>query len=113
MPTQVRTLSPAFEKMKTGTTNIHIKNLIKQVKETASKEKSRFWKRIGNELEKSRRNQREVNLSSLEKHTKLNEVILVPGKVLGEGELTHDLTVAAFKFSEKAKSKIKKNNDNQ
>ena len=85
-----------------------MKNLIQEIKENASKEESSFWKRIGKELEKSRRNRREVNLTRLENNTINEEVIIVPGKVLGDGELTHDITVAALQFSEKAKEKIKK-----
>ena len=54
VPTQVRTLSPAFIKMKTGQTNIHVKNLIKEIKKNSSKEDSGFWKKIGKELEKLR-----------------------------------------------------------
>tara|TARA_Y100000310_G_scaffold267387_1_gene279353 strand:+ start:363 stop:710 length:348 start_codon:yes stop_codon:yes gene_type:complete len=94
--------------MKTGTTNIHVKNLIQDIKENASKEESGFWKRIRKELERSRRNRREVNIERLEKHTKDKEVVVVPGKVLGDGELNHEITVAALQFSEKAKEKIKK-----
>ena len=94
--------------MKTKKTNQHTENLIKKVKETASKEGSGFWKRIGNELEKPRRKRREVNISSLERNTREGEIVLVPGKVLGEGELNHNLTVAALKFSEAAKTKIEK-----
>ncbi len=94
--------------MKTGPTNIHVKNLIKEIKENSSKQDSGFWRRIGKELEKSRRNRREVNLERLEKHTKDKEIVIVPGKVLGDGELNHEITVAALQFSEKAKEKIKK-----
>jgi large subunit ribosomal protein L18e len=94
--------------MKTGPTNIYVKNLIQEIKENASKEESAFWKRIRKELERSRRNRRSVNIERLETHTKDKETIIVPGKVLGDGELTHDITVAALQFSEKAKEKIKK-----
>jgi large subunit ribosomal protein L18e len=34
-------------------------------------------------------------------------MVAVPGKVLGAGEISHPVTVAAFAFSEKAKEKIK------
>ena len=87
---------------------MHVKNLIQEIKENASKQESGFWKRIGKELEKSRRNRREVNIERLEKHTKDKETIIVPGKVLGDGEINHDIAVAALQFSEKAKEKIKK-----
>ena len=38
--------------------------------------------------------------------TKPNEIIIVPGKVLGSGSLNHSLTVAAFSFSESAREII-------
>ena len=34
-------------------------------------------------------------------------MVVVPGKVLGAGEMSHPVTVAAFAFSGKAKEKIK------
>ena len=36
-----------------------------------------------------------------------DEIIVVPGKVLGSGEISKKLTVAAYKFSEQAIEKIK------
>ena len=38
--------------------------------------------------------------------TKNGEVIVVPGKVLGSGEMDHRLTVCAFSISEMAAKKI-------
>ena len=35
--------------------------------------------------------------------TKNDEVIVVPGKVLGSGEMNHNLTVCAFSISEMAR----------
>ncbi len=36
------------------------------------------------------------------------ETVVVPGKVLGDGSLDHKLEIAAFKFTQSAKEKIKK-----
>ena len=41
---------------------------------------------------------------------KENEIIIVPGKVLGSGMLNHKLTISAYQFSEQAKDKIEKAN---
>lgn len=49
-----------------------------------------------------------MNISRLNRFTKKGETIVVPGKVLGSGRIDHHLTVAAFAFSELAKSKISK-----
>ena len=48
-------------------------------------------------------------MDRLNKYTKDNEIILVPGKVLGTGNLNHKLTIAAFSYSETAKEKLKGN----
>jgi large subunit ribosomal protein L18e len=90
--------------MKTDTTLI---NLIKEIKETAYKENSNFWRRMAKELERPTRKRREVNIGHINKHSKNKEIIIVPGKVLGTGELDHEVTVAALSFSESAKKKIK------
>ena len=42
------------------------------------------------------------------RHTKENEIIVVPGKVLGAGTLNHKLTISAFQFSDGEKEKIEK-----
>jgi len=83
--------------------------LIIELKKLAITEKVKFWKRIASELERPTRNMRIVNVSKLDKVTKDGESIIVPGKVLSAGELSHKLDVAAFAFSETAKQKISKN----
>ena len=90
--------------------NMQLKLLISQLKETASKEKSALWKRIAEDLEKPARQRRIVNISKLNRITKPNEIVVVPGKVLGDGDLNHKLTIAAFNFSKNAVEKMKKQN---
>ncbi len=85
--------------------------LISELKKLAITEKVKFWKRIASELEKPTRNRRIVNLSKLDKVTKDGELIIIPGKVLSSGELTHKLTVSAYSFSQNAKSKISQNGE--
>ena len=93
--------------MKTGPTNTNMKELIKEIRTVAIKEKSDFWKRIADELDRPTRARRNVNLNRINKYSKENETIIVPGKVLGTGELDHNVHVVAFSFSEAAISKIK------
>jgi len=93
---------------RTGPDNLHLKNLIKELKDLAIKEKVGLWKRIAKELERSTRQRRSVNIYKIDKNVKNNEIALVPGKVLSEGKLTKKIKVSAFSFSEKAKEKINK-----
>ena len=75
--------------MKTGTTNQNVKDLINDIKESFSKQKAGFWRRIVKELERPSRNRREVNVYRINNNTKDGETVIVPGKVLGNGELDH------------------------
>ena len=67
-----------------------------------------IWKRIANDLEKPSRQRRVVNISRLNRFTKENETVIVPGKVLGAGSIGHGLVIAALSFSETAKEQIEK-----
>ncbi len=67
---------------------------------------SRIRRALADELERPRRNRRVVNISRINRYTKPNDVVAVPGKVLGMGKLDHPVTVAAFKFSKSAKRLI-------
>jgi len=58
------------------------------------------------EMSIARSIRREGNISRLSSVTKNGEVIVVPGKVLGSGEMDHRLTVCAFSISEMAAKKI-------
>jgi len=93
---------------RTGTTNIILKELIRELKKLSTKEKVKIWKRVAKDLEKSTRQKREVNIFKINKYTRNDETAVVPGKILSEGELTKKITVAAWRFSEKAKEKINK-----
>jgi len=70
--------------------------------------KSKFWKRVAEELSKPTRNRCEVSVLKLNSCTEADEVVLVPGKVLSTGDLEHKLTIAAFACSGKAKEKVSK-----
>lgn len=87
-------------------TNPQITKLIKNLKEKSYQEEAAIWKKLALKLEKSTRRQAEVNLSQINRHTKPNELVLVPGKVLGSGVLDHKVQIAALKFSNTAEEKI-------
>lgn len=104
---RVQTSSPAlkFRKM-SNTTNERMQKLIAELNDKAKE--SKLIKRIVKDANKSLKVIREVNLSRINRYTKENDLIIVPGKVLGGGELNHKLTISALKFSESAISKIEK-----
>lgn len=80
--------------------------LLQLLKKTAIENNAPVWKRVASDLEKPTRQRRIVNIFKLEKYCKDNDVVVVPGKVLGTGELNKKLTVAAYTFSGQALDKI-------
>jgi len=90
------------------TTNPQLVELIRFLKKQSREQKAPIWKAVAEKLAVSRRRRIAVNISRINRYTEKNETVVVPGKVLGAGELNHPVTVAAFAFSETAEQKIKK-----
>ena len=93
---------------RTGPTNEQLQTLVADLKRQSYEQETNIWRRVVSDLERATRNRRVVNISRLNRFTKENEVIVVPGKVLGSGTLGHSITIAAFAFSENAKEQIEK-----
>jgi len=64
---------------------------------------SRFWRAI---LKEANRPRRVVNVYKLNRYTKSGEIVFVPGKLLGFGNIDHPVTVSAFALSKSAYEKV-------
>ncbi|MEM0380521.1 MAG: 50S ribosomal protein L18e [Desulfurococcaceae archaeon] len=93
---------------KTGPTNIVLRKTIRLLVKYSREYKAPIWRAIARELEKPARKRRVVNISRINRHTSAGDIVIVPGKVLGSGDLKHSVTVAAISFSKKALEKINK-----
>jgi len=82
--------------------NVAMKSLV-----DALKKHNKFWLEVAYALTRPSRQMVEVNIRKINEMTKEGEIALVPGKVLSNGEIDHKITLAAFSFSEGAKSKLK------
>ena len=82
--------------------------MVMELKDRSEKDKVKVLRRVAEDLEKPIRARREVNLSRINKYTKDGETVVVPGKVLGGGEIEHKITISAYKFSQYAIVKLKK-----
>ena len=91
---------------RSGPTNSVLVQLIQSLRKESASSQAALWKRVADDLEKPTRQRRVVNISRLARHTKPNETIVVPGKVLGSGNLPHNIIVAALDFSTGAKEQI-------
>jgi large subunit ribosomal protein L18e len=92
---------------RTGPTNPLLVALVEKIRKKSFEEESDFLKDLAKKLNKPRRKRVEVNLIHLERHTKKDEKIVVPGVVLGYGNISKPLTIYAWKFSKNAEDKIK------
>lgn len=93
---------------RTGPTNVYLQELILELKKIAKANQAPIWKAVAEALEKPRRQKIEVNVAEIERYAKNGETVVVPGVVLAKGELTKQVTVAAWRFSKAAKEKIEK-----
>ena len=87
-------------------TNPNLVELINKLYEQSRKEDAAIWKDVAQRLERSNRRTAEVNLSDIARNAEAGETILVPGKVLSNGNLEEKVNVVAFKFSAQAQEKI-------
>lgn len=93
---------------KLKSTNPELIAVVNSLRKKAQENNAPIWRNVAERLASSRRRRIAVNLSRLNRHTKAKESVVVPGKVLGAGNLEHSVFVAAFSFSDQAKIKISK-----
>ncbi len=92
---------------RTGPTNIIIRRTIRMLRKYARQYRAPIWRYVAELLERPRRLRIVVNVSKINRYTREGETVVVPGKVLGAGEIDHPVTVAAIAFSKQAVEKIK------
>ncbi len=88
--------------------NPTITALVQELKKASIEQDVALWKRIAEDLEAPSRQRRNVNVFKIESLARDGETLIVPGKVLGEGDFTKKVTIAAFAFSDGARTKINK-----
>ena len=78
------------------------------VKTIISSSKNKNWKKIAEILSSSRKNKIEINLSKISAEIEDGKTIVVPGKILSQGEMEKKCKIVAFNISGKAKEKLLK-----
>jgi large subunit ribosomal protein L18e len=87
-------------------TNPNLISLIKVLRTEGYKNDAPVWVAISKRLAKPTRHRVEVNLSRINRYTTKGDTVVIPGKVLGAGDLDHPVTVSAFAFSQTARERI-------
>jgi len=70
---------------------------------TAKKSGSDFWIGVASVLASPRRQHVALNLNEIDRNTKEGDSIVVPGKVLSQGDISKKVAIIAFAFSGKTK----------
>ncbi|NHJ12308.1 MAG: 50S ribosomal protein L18e [Candidatus Thorarchaeota archaeon] len=92
--------------VKTGSTDPNTRALINALHKTSIKHDASIWKRVAELVAKPAKNRCIVNVGKIERHTRAGDIVVIPGKVLGSGNLSHKVTVAALNASTSARSVI-------
>ena len=82
--------------------NLAMKELVGTLKKG-----NKFWIEVSYELTRPSRQMASVSLGKLNEMTKEGETVLVPGKVLSDGEIDHKIIIGAYGFSKAALNKLK------
>lgn len=92
--------------VQSGATDPNTRALINALQKTSTKHNVKVWKRVAELLARPTRKRATVNVGKIGRYTNDGDVVVVPGKVLGSGNLPHKVTVAALNASASARSVI-------
>lgn len=90
----------------TGPTNRQTRMLIRFLKKAASINNAEIWRTVAEFVERPRRKRVVVNVGKIDRLVKDGDIVIVPGKILGGGEIRRKITVAAVSVTPTAASKI-------
>lgn len=92
--------------MRSKTINPELIAVLKTLVHAANEADAAVWDAVADKLRKSKHKRVAVNISRINRHSTDDETVVVPGKVLGSGVLTHRVKVAALSCSRQAREKI-------
>lgn len=95
-----------MSRRKIRSANPELISLIHLLRKAARENDAKIWRTVAEHLSKSRKRRIAVNVSRINRYTQDGDEVVVPGKVLGAGLITHSVKVAALDFSEQARKKI-------
>ena len=81
--------------------------LIKELKSASKKNEAPIWSKIAKNALKSNSNKRTINLKKIDALTDDGSAVVISGKILGTGNLSHKVLVSSFSISNSAAKKIK------
>lgn len=88
------------------TTNRTTQRMAYELKKASRDNDAPLWSRLSKLALKPGRARRVLNLNKIARLTKDGDVVIVPGKVLGTGSISHKITLCSFSISNTAADKI-------
>lgn len=83
-------------------------NTISSLRKASKSSGADIWLAVSRYLSRPRSRKVCVNVGKVSRLTKNGDVVVIPGKVLGGGDVSHSVVVGAFLFSKAAAEKISK-----
>jgi large subunit ribosomal protein L18e len=83
-----------------------VRQMAKDLKKASTKNDAPIWSKLAEMALKPSSVRRTVNINKINNLTKDNDVVVVPGKVLGTGVISHKITLSSFTISNSAATKI-------
>jgi len=76
------------------------------LKRTSQKSGAKIWLKASKTLSKSISRKPKVNVGKIDQLTNKDSIVLIPGKVLGGGTVSHKIIIGAYSFTKSAEIKI-------
>ncbi len=92
--------------MRSKTINTELIDVLKTLVRASNEKDVAVWDAIADKLRKRKHKRVAVNISRINRYSTDDETVVVPGKILGSGMLTHRVNVAALSCSKQAREKI-------
>ena len=80
--------------------------MVRELKNASKNNDAPIWSKIAKNALKSNSNKRTINLKKIDALTDNGNAVIVSGKVLGTGKLSHKIIVSSFSISSSAAKKI-------
>lgn len=87
-------------------TNQLVIQMVRELKGASKKNNAPIWSRLAELALKPSSARRTINVGQIDKFVKDNDVIVVPGKVLGTGNIAHKITLCSFSMSTSSAKKV-------
>jgi large subunit ribosomal protein L18e len=84
------------------------KNSTDLVKTINFAKKNKKWLKVAEVLSSPRRRRINLNIKEINEKSKEGENVVIPGKILSQGEMNKKMKIVALNFSKKAEEKLKK-----